>query len=163
FDWANTGSTTISQGTIKLGNSAAGLGNSSTLTIANGATWDMNNITDIIGSLAGAGAIVNGNNLTLSGNNGATTVYSGSYSGAGKLVKNGSGAQTLSGSNGFTSLDFNGGRINFNNNGAAGAGVINVANASGMEFVSTAVGTTLPNDIVLAGGANVVKLYATTG
>lgn len=158
-DWANTGSVNIRAGAIRFGNSAAGFNNVSTLAISAGALLDMNGINDTIGALAGAGDIVNGANLTLASNNGTT--YSGSYAGTGKLVKGGTGILTLSGSNGWAQVDFNDGRINFNNNGAAGAGTINVG-VGADEFTSSAAGIVLGNHVALASGA-VPKLYATSG
>jgi fibronectin-binding autotransporter adhesin len=157
-DWANTGNVNIVAGTIRFGNSAAGFSSSSTLTISSGAFLDMNGINDTFGALAGAGNIINGGTVTLASNNGTT--YSGSYTGSGRLVKNGTGILTLTGSNGWAQVDFNDGRINFNNNGAAGSGAINVASTAD-EFVSSAVGIVLPNNIALASGA-LPKLYATS-
>jgi autotransporter-associated beta strand protein len=159
-EWTNTGATNITDGTLRFNVSAAGLGNSSQVNIGAGGTLDMNGVNDTIGSLAGAGSIVDGGNLTLTGNNGSTASFSGSYAGTGALTKNGTGIQTLSGSNGFTSVNFNDGRINFNNNNAAGSGTIAVA-ANADEFVSTANGIVLANALTVA-GTNTL-FYATAG
>jgi|GEM_PF-4196098 len=163
-EWTNTGITNINAGSIKYDVGAAGLGNSSQINIASGASLDMNNVTDTIGSLTGAGNVVNGANLTLTGNNGSTASFTGNYSGtAGSrvLAKNGTGIQQLSGNNDFTAVAFNDGRINFNSNTAVGTAVITVASTAD-EFVSTAAGVVLPNDVILSSGA-APKIYSTTG
>jgi len=71
---------------------------------ASGASLDLNGQNQSIGSLAGvAGSAVTleAGTLTTGGNN-ASTAFAGSISGAGGLVKNGTGTQTLSGSNSYS-------------------------------------------------------------
>ncbi|HEX8521083.1 MAG TPA: autotransporter-associated beta strand repeat-containing protein [Tepidisphaeraceae bacterium] len=161
-DWANTGTNSIVGGTIKFGNSLAGFSNSSTLSIGPSGTLDMNNINDTFGALSGSGAIINGGNITTAAN--TSTTFAGTYQGTGVLNKGGTGVLTLNSTNNFPTINLNAGRINFNSNGAGGAGSINVANASGIQLTSTAVGVNLPNNIAIAGtGANSVLMYATSG
>jgi autotransporter-associated beta strand protein len=95
----------------------------------------------------------------------ATLTIGTAISGAGAMSVNAaSGAiVTLSADNsGLTGgLSFNSGRINFNNNNAAGTGTINVG-ASAAQFVCTSGTVAIGNAIALASGANPL-MYATTG
>jgi autotransporter-associated beta strand protein len=163
FDWGNTGDTTINAGALKFGNSAAGFSNTSQLILGAAGTLDMNGVTDSIGSLAGSGNIINGANLTLAGNNVTPAVYSGNYTGAAAsriLTKNGTGIQALTGSNNFTAVNFNDGRIEVGHSNAVGSGTMAVA-AGADELVSTAPGIVLANNVTLA--ASALRIYATTG
>jgi fibronectin-binding autotransporter adhesin len=79
------------------------------LTIASGATLDLNNVTQTVGSLAGAGSIINSgtvaSTLTLNPASGSTSfsgVIGGGGGGAISLVKSGTGTQTLTGANTFS-------------------------------------------------------------
>jgi hypothetical protein len=81
----------------------------------------MNNINDTVGSLSGAGAIINGGNLTLSGNNGSLATFSGTFTGTNAsrtLTKSGSGEQILNGTNDFTMCHFQCGGLRLNSNTA---------------------------------------------
>ncbi|NBP54831.1 MAG: hypothetical protein EBU67_11255, partial [Actinobacteria bacterium] len=106
---ANTysGSTTISVGTLALGTAAERISNSSAVTIADGATFNLASFNETVASISGAGSITlsttgsTNNTLTLAGD--ATTTFSGvisdSASASGSIVKRGSGTLTLSGAN----------------------------------------------------------------
>lgn len=160
--WLSTGATTINGGSIRIGNALAGLNNGSPLVLGANGMFDMNEFTATVASLSGSGAIINGGDLTIGNNGSSTLTFSGSYNGTASsrlLTKNGSYPQTLSGSNDFTAFNFNGGRVNFNHNNAVGPGLITVG-ASADEFVSTAAGIVLSNDIHLATGAE-PTIYAT--
>ncbi len=100
----------VSEGTTVLTNggsihdtNAVSVSTSATVTVASSET---------IGSLAGGGSVnLLSNQLTTGGNNSSTT-FSGGISGSGSLVKNGSGAMTLSGSNSYSGpTSVNGGRL----------------------------------------------------
>jgi fibronectin-binding autotransporter adhesin len=71
---------------------------------ASGTTFDLNGQSQLIGSLAGVSGsalLIGGATATLGGNN-TSSVFAGNISGAGTLVKNGTGAQTLSGVDTYT-------------------------------------------------------------
>ena len=78
------------------------LPDTSAVVVANGATLDVNGQTEIVGSLAtdavtsttAAVQLGSGGSLLAGGNN-ATTTYAGTISGAGSLVKAGTGAMSL--------------------------------------------------------------------
>jgi len=174
-----TGATNINVGTLALG-AAGALPDVSAVTVAAGATLDMNGFSETIGTLAGAGTVSDGGNLTLAGT--GSTTFSGSMtvdtfnrtgaSGTTTLSGNntvnnlsiGAGILTLSGANTVsTAVNLNGGRINFNNDNAAGAAPINVGTAAGIEFTNSAPGIMLANNVVLASSANPVTIYSTSG
>jgi len=76
----------------------------SAVTIAGGATLDLNDFDETIGSLAGgAGSQVQlGAGTLTTGGNGDNTAFAGVIAGTGGLVKEGGGAMTLSGTNLYT-------------------------------------------------------------
>ena len=83
-----TGTTTVSAGTLAIGNDSSNISDSSAVTVSSGATLDLNNFDEIIASLAGAGSVTlglgSGGTLTLSGANtysGGTTVSAGTLNG----------------------------------------------------------------------------------
>jgi autotransporter-associated beta strand protein len=91
-----SGATTISAGTLQEG-AANALSSGSAVTVAAAATLDLNHLDATIGSLAGAGNVINGGNLTAGGDNTSTT-----FSGVirqGSFTKAGTGTLTLSGLN----------------------------------------------------------------
>lgn len=97
-----TGGTFINAGTLALG-AGASLTSSGTVNLAVGATLDLSagNGTQTFGTLTGGGTVDMGANTLAVG--GATNgVFGGSIAGTGGLVKQGTGTETLSGSNTFT-------------------------------------------------------------
>jgi len=101
-----TGKTTINGGILGAGVANA-LGTSTAVTLANtaGAGLDLNNFDQTIGSLAGGGTT--GGNVTLgtgtlTTGDASSTIYAGTISGTGSLVKIGTGTFTLSGANTYT-------------------------------------------------------------
>ncbi|MBT1158020.1 autotransporter-associated beta strand repeat-containing protein [Aminobacter anthyllidis] len=105
------GPTTVSEGTLKAGNANA-FDMTGAMTVKADATLDLDGYDQQIGSLAGAGSVTLGvarplwgspQEVTLTtGGNDASTIFSGSISGAGNLSKVGSGIFTLSGTNSYT-------------------------------------------------------------
>lgn len=89
------GATTLSGGTLQAG-AINVLSANSALTMSGGTTLDLNGFANTIGSLSGTGTInLNGGALTFGGDNTSTT-FSGIITGAGGLVKNGTGTFQLS-------------------------------------------------------------------
>lgn len=74
------------------------------LVISNSAAFDLNGISQAVGSLSGAGAVVNGSGawstLTVGGDS-SSSLFAGTISGSNALVKAGNGTFTLSGANTF--------------------------------------------------------------
>jgi autotransporter-associated beta strand protein len=96
-----TGATTVTSGTLQIGIDNA-IPSSNAVSVASGATLDLNNFSDSIGSLAGAGNVNLGSGSLSTGANNTSTLFSGIISGSGGLTKTGTGTLTLSGNNTYT-------------------------------------------------------------
>ena len=96
-----TGATAINAGTLKLG-AAGGLHSATAVSVAGGATFDLNSFSATVGSLAGAGSVTLGSGGLNTGGNNSTTTFSNAISGSGGLTKSGTGTLTLTGTNTFT-------------------------------------------------------------
>lgn len=81
-----TGATTIAAGTLRF-DPGGSLSSLSAVNVLSGATFDLNNTTQTIGSLGGAGSVLMGaGSLTAGGNNGSTT-FTGVLSGSASFNK----------------------------------------------------------------------------
>src|SRR5262249_62049031 len=78
------------------------IADTSAVTVAGGATFNLNNNAETIGSLAGAGNVTLGTATLITGGNNTSTTFSGVMSGTGGLTKQGTGVFTLSGTNTYT-------------------------------------------------------------
>jgi autotransporter-associated beta strand protein len=141
------GPTNINGGTLQL--AAASIPANSAVTVAAGATFDVNGTTSSIGSLAGAGTVnlsagLIAGTLGIGGNNTSTT-FSGVIGGSnGQLVKQGTGTLTLSGANTYT------GATTIN----AGTLLVNGTVASASTTVNN--GGTLGGSGTLSGGIGIL-------
>ena len=100
-----TGATTINQGILRLGASNVIADTSPvSLNVAAGASFDLNNFNENIGSLAGGGSVLLGTATVTAGTNSSSTVFSGVVSGSGSLSKTGSGTLTLTGANTYSGV-----------------------------------------------------------
>jgi len=97
-----TGATNINAGTVQLGITNA-LSNSTAVTVASGATLNVNNQTDAIGSLAGAGSVTLGTGTLTTGANNTSTTFTGNVTGTG-ITKTGTGTMTIGGTAGSNSF-----------------------------------------------------------
>ncbi len=130
-----TGSTNVSGGTLRL-NATNRIANTSAVTVASGATFDMNNFSDTVGSLAGSGNVTLGSATLTAGGNGTSTTYSGVVSGTGGLTKAGAGVMTLSGANTYTGATrISGGTLRASGgNAIADASAVTLANVAGASL-----------------------------
>jgi autotransporter-associated beta strand protein len=96
-----TGATNVNAGTLQLG-AANLIPNTSAVTVAGGATFNLNNNSDTVASIAGAGALALGSGSLGAGENNTSTTFSGGISGTGNIVKNGTGTLTMSGTDSRT-------------------------------------------------------------
>ena len=126
-----TGATTISAGTLQLAIAGA-ISSSSDVSIANGATLDLDGNSQTIGSLAGAGTVtssVAGGATLSAGVDGLSTTFSGNIVDGNDTVgfnKQGSGTLILSGNNTYSqATTLSGGELNLGSATAIGAGTIN--------------------------------------
>jgi autotransporter-associated beta strand protein len=88
------GKTVITEGTLRLGTSGV-IPNGSALTVASGATFDLNSQSETIGSLAGAGTVALGSGTLIAGGDNTSTFFSGTITGTGTFEKTGTGTFTL--------------------------------------------------------------------
>jgi autotransporter-associated beta strand protein len=132
---AYNGATNVNAGTLQLASGNV-IPDTSALTVASGATFDLNwGNSETVGSIAGAGTInIRSNTLTFGGDNTSTT-FSGTLtdSGAyGTLVKQGTGKTVLSGSNTYAGLTYiNSGTLVAANSNALGGSTYGNVIASG--------------------------------
>jgi outer membrane autotransporter protein len=145
---ANTysGATTVSGGILRAG-AANTLSSSSAFTLANtaGATLDLNNFNQTIGSLSGGGAtggdITLGSGTLTTGGNNSSTSFGGVISGSGAFHKAGTGNLILTGTNTYSgATSVNGGTLRVNGSIANSAVTVN---SGGTLGGSGTVGSTL--------------------
>ncbi len=97
-----TGPTVINAGTLSTGADQV-IADTSAVTVAAGATLNLTNRTETVGSLAGAGSVnIQAASLTTGADNSTDKTFSGVLSGTGALTVAGTGKQTLSGTNTYT-------------------------------------------------------------
>ena len=139
----------VLNGTLQIGADDT-FSSDSTLTIAVGATLDMQGHKTSLSNLSGGGDIRNAGEMFLSGGP-ADCTFAGSISGPGGFNAGGAMDLTLSGSNGFHELVWSGRRLVLNNDNAAGAGPISfVSFDSNVEPELTSdINLVLNNDLVL--------------
>jgi autotransporter-associated beta strand protein len=96
---SNTGGTNIAGGVVRTAanNVFSGAG----VTVASGATLDMDGFSQTL-ALSGSGNVLLGTGTLTTGADDGSTVFSGNISGAGSLVKIGTGTFTLSGSGSYS-------------------------------------------------------------
>src|SRR5207245_2770055 len=94
-----TGPTLINAGTLLVGAGGA-VPSTSAVTVAAGASFDLNNFNDTIGALAGSGTVSLGSG-TLS-TDGTGTPFTGTINGPGGITKIGGGTLNLAGVNAYT-------------------------------------------------------------
>ncbi len=157
-----TGATTASGGTLRLGVANA-VSASSAVTVAAGATLDMNGFSDTIGSLAGGGTVTNGGaaavTLNAGGNNTSTAFTGVLQNGVGALAvtKTGTGTWTLSGANTYTGLTtISAGVIDAQSNTALGGvgGATTVATGAALQVDGTGLAIAEPLTLNGTGIAN---------
>jgi outer membrane autotransporter protein len=103
------GATNVTAGTLQA-LAANSLSPNSAFVVGAGAVLDLNNANQVIGSLSGAGSVLLGTaSLTAGGDNSSTT-FSGAITGAGSLIKTGTGTFALNGALAGTAI-VNGGTL----------------------------------------------------
>ena len=136
---------------FKLSNTDGGnMSPASTVVMSSNTTLDLNNYSTTVGALAKATGVPTGHRVLLGsatlsvGGNNQSTSFSGVISGAGGLIKIGSGTQTLTGINTYQGgTSFNGGYLavaSLNNLGTDGF----TFNGGGLKFNSIFDPTTRP-------------------
>ncbi|MFT3788660.1 MAG: autotransporter-associated beta strand repeat-containing protein [Tepidisphaeraceae bacterium] len=144
---------TINGGTVRYtGTSSNMVTDGQAVTLAAGATLDLNGIGDTIGALNGAGGTVtSGSFVTLAvGGSNAGGSYAGTITGALAINKIGSGTETLSGVNTYTGgTTFTGGMLNIGNASAVSTGGLTIAGGGFDNTTGSAL--TLSQNVVWSG------------
>ncbi|WP_432285537.1 autotransporter-associated beta strand repeat-containing protein [Aminobacter sp. BA135] len=156
---ANTyaGGTAVNAGTLRLG-TGGGLLFGKDLSVAGGATFDLNGKAQTIGRLTGGGAVTLGEGSLTVGQGDVSSTFAGATAGTGSLTKVGSGMLTLTGANthsGGTTVS--GGQVQIGDGGTSGSLDGNVALASGTTLSFNRTGT-LTFGGVISGGGTVTML-----
>lgn len=170
---ANTfsGTTSITGGTLTLGNSLALQNSTLNYTVSNGGALSFGTLTAAtLGGLSGDKALALTNAtltsvaLTVGGNN-ADTTYTGALSGGGSLFKTGTGALTLNNSSNYSGgTTLSSGTLNINNATAIGSGNLTVNAAATFDNASAnAITLTNSNSLVLTGNSSGTNSTVTFG
>ncbi|MBZ9767076.1 autotransporter-associated beta strand repeat-containing protein [Mesorhizobium sp. CA6] len=153
---ANTynGATLVNGGILRAGSTSA-FGSSGLRMDTTGATLDLNNLNNTVLYISQANLGITGGNITLGSANltisdGSNGNYNGAISGTGGLVKNGAGAQSLSGS----ASSYTGATV-------INGGILAVASlANGGTNSSIGASSSVPSNLIINGG---VLRYNGTG
>ncbi|WP_436123596.1 autotransporter-associated beta strand repeat-containing protein [Aminobacter sp. LjRoot7] len=155
---ANTyaGGTAVNAGTLRLGTGGSLLFGKD-LSVASGATFDLNGKAQTIGRLTGTGAVALGTGTLTVGEGGVTSTFAGATSGSGSLVKTSIGQLTLAGANTHTGGTIvSGGELRIGDGGSTGslAGNIELADFTTLTFNRAG---TLTIDGVISGTGTVAQ------
>ncbi len=138
-----TGSTTLNAGTTRIGTGMTGsIPDGTAMTINSGASFDMNNNSETIGSLAGAGTVTSSTagaiTLTAGGNNTSTTFSGGIQNGSGTVsfTKTGTGTMNITNPSTYT------GTTTLTGGGTLQYGIDNALNNSSNISLNTATFST---------------------
>lgn len=162
---ANTysGATTINEGSIVLGSDNR-ISDSSALVIGASGTFNMNGNDETVASmsLASGGAVQLGAGQLIV--NDASGTWAGTVAGSagGSVVKKGSGTVSITADNSSMAGDWYvvGGTAGFNNNNAAGSGIIYLGEVSGSDAATIDIsqtGVNVDNNIVVRSGSSGFK------
>ncbi|MFL6604683.1 MAG: autotransporter-associated beta strand repeat-containing protein [Steroidobacteraceae bacterium] len=145
-----SGTTAIGAGTLQLG-AANRIANGSAVTVASGATFNLNSFAETVGSIAGAGNINLGTATLTAGGDNTSTSFAGVLSGSGALTKAGTGTTTLAGANTYTgATTISGGTLRLAGGSAiADVSAVTLANTAGVSLDLNGTDETIGS---LAGG-----------
>lgn len=152
-----TGETRVEDGTLAVSGGSA-ISDQSSVYLLSPATFAV--LTDeTIGSINGAGAVSLTGNLTAGGNNASTSVW-GSLSGAGQLVKTGTGTLFLSGTNtNAGGVAVNQGIVElFGGQAIADTAMLSVAGGASAQLTSNETVGGISGNGTIALGANTISL-----
>jgi len=147
------GPTTVSAGILRVRGASERFPDATALTVATGATFDVDGFTETVGSVAGEGTVeIDGGTLIAGGNNSSTT-FSGTFTGAaGKFTKQGTGTLTLSGNNlhgGLTTISA--GAVAVQHNGALGTTAGSTTVSSGAQLQLDGTGLDIADALLING------------
>ena len=157
-----SGITTISGGTLQIGNPFA-LQNTTVVLSSSGGSLNLNGLSATLGGLSGNGNLAIGAGTLSVGSNGSTTTYSGNFSGLGSLYKGGSGLLALTAPIAtFGSTTVNGGTL-----AIAGVSLTAATQTIGQSGTGTFLQSSginiVSNGLVLAQGSSSSGTYSLNG
>jgi outer membrane autotransporter protein len=148
-----TGATAVNAGVLQAG-AVNAFSSASAFTVTSGATLNLAGFDQTIGSLAGAGSVTLGAATLTTNGDGSDTIFSGTISGSGGLIKVGEGALTLLGNNSYTGGTLlNEGTLAVGSSRALGAGPLTLADGTTLQ--AAANGLALANAMRLNGDVTV--------
>jgi YVTN family beta-propeller protein/autotransporter-associated beta strand protein len=146
------GATSINLGTLQAG-AANVFSPVSAFTVAGGATLDLNNFNQNIGSLAGAGSVTLGSAILTTGNDNTSTIFSGSIAGPGGMTKIGAGTLALTGTNTYSgATTVNAGTLFVN--GSIANSAVTVNSGATLAGIGTVGATTINSGGIFAPGTS---------
>ncbi|MFS2324259.1 autotransporter outer membrane beta-barrel domain-containing protein [Brucella sp. H1_1004] len=135
-----TGDTIVNGGTLQAGIANA-FAQSSAVTLASGATLDLNGFAQTAKQLSGAGNVTLGSGA-LTAEIATAATLSGTISGSGSVTKTGVGDWTLSGNNSYSGgTTISAGHLIADNGNALGTNTVSITNAAELELRFDADGT----------------------
>ncbi len=150
-----TGGTAVQAGTLMAGASQV-LGTGS-VDVSAGATLNLNGYGQSFGALSGAGTVQLGSATLTLGSGNTSTTFSGAVNGTGGLIKQGSGALTLSGVNTYTgATQIDAGSLVVN--GSIAGSAVTVGSGARLGGSGTVGATTVASGGVLAPGNSLGSL-----
>ncbi|MFM8015348.1 MAG: beta strand repeat-containing protein, partial [Actinomycetota bacterium] len=163
---AYTGATTITLGELTLSGSGS-IPDTSAVSVTG--TFNMDSVSDTVGSITGAGTISLGS-ATLTSGSAGTTSFSGAITGTGNIIKTGSATTlTLSGTNtysGTTTIAADGGNLTVSGtlgtSSSYAGNVVITSSTSTFTFSNATSGTTQTLSGVISGDGIVAKSGAST-
>ena len=142
------GITNITAGTLRMGTASA-LFPAGAVIVAAGATFDLDGYYTHTGSLNGAGTVLTGTGSLSTGSDNTDALFSGAITGAGSIIKVGTGNLTLSGTSSVTDGRFYDGTLTIASTGS-------VTFADDITMFAGGGTPTLLNDGALVGRLNVL-------
>jgi autotransporter-associated beta strand protein len=147
-----SGPTAVNAGTLQAGVANA-LSTATAVTVASGATFNLNSFNQSIGSLAGGGNVALGSATLTTGNDGTSTTFSGAIGGTGGLTKVGGGAFTLTGASTYTGpTNVNAGTLFVN--GSIANSAVTVNSGATLAGIGTVGATTINSGGIFAPGTS---------
>ena len=162
------GATHVAGGTLRVRTNSNIFPTGTALTVDSGAIFDLNGLSQTVGSVAGAGNINLGSGTFTNGSSNAATLFSGQFvetagGVGGKVTKQGTGSLTLTGSSlntGLTTIS-NGTVLADNTSGSAtGTGPVTIASAGKLGGTGTIAGAITNNGKIAPGDVGVGTLTA---